>query len=117
MGLILGIINVAILLNNDILAASAARVGGRTTAVTGNQEQGKAKAGELLKKTGLLPFEGDIKITNPGPGTEYITSEVTYRVPVLVPGFASLLGGKPWDNEVKLKEKFDYYVEYRHHHQ
>ncbi|KJS10670.1 MAG: hypothetical protein VR67_17460 [Peptococcaceae bacterium BRH_c8a] len=109
-GLILGTINVAVLLNNDILASSAARVAGRTAAVTGNRLDGENRGKELFRKAGLVQLDGQVRIT----GKDYVTAEVTYQVPVLVPGFACLFGGKPWDDEIKLKKRNSYYVEYRH---
>lgn len=113
-GLILGTINVAVLLNNDIIASSAARVAGRVAAVTGSRTEAEIRGKELLEKAGLLRFDGDVNVTEPGQGRDYINAEVTYRVPVLAPGFACLFGGKPWDTEIELKEKNSYYVEYRH---
>ncbi len=110
--LILGTINIAVLLHSDIMAASAARTGGRTAAVTGDREKGEAKARKLLEDFGLVSTKNKVSITS--PDTEYVTATVTCRVPVVAPGFAALFGGKAWDNEITLTESYQYYVEFRH---
>lgn len=114
LGMILGMINIAVLLNNDIVAASAARESGRVTAVTGSAEAGVRKGLDILANGGLAGHDGDVNVTRPGIGVGRITSTVEYRVPTLVPGLGYLLGGSLWESQTILKESSSYYVEYRH---
>ncbi len=90
-GFLFGTINLAILLNNRIVAASAAREAGRTAAVTGSVSDAVQKGEKLIEEGGLLPFSGTVNVSNPG-SNESVTTEVEYKVPVIAPGFAVLLG-------------------------
>lgn len=108
-GLILGTINLAVLLNNNIVASSAARAAGRTVAVSGNVSEGVEKGKEVLSNGGLVSLEGDVDVNESGNRVEV---EVAYKVPIIAPGFSVLLGGKPWEDEITLKAQSSYYAEY-----
>jgi len=108
-GMILGTVNLAVLLNNHIVASSAARTTGRTVAVSGNISEGIKMGQKILRAGGLVSLEGDVDVTRSG---SRVKVEVTFKVPVIAPGFSVLLGGKPWDDEIILKAKNSYYAEY-----
>ena len=105
-------INLAILLNNSLVAKSASRDAANAVAVTGSVSQGLARGNETIM-TGGLGGKASISVEQPRTGIDRIKSVVTYRVPILAPGLGALLGGKLWDNEVTLQEQTEYYVEYR----
>lgn len=111
--LVLGTINFAILLNNHIVAASAARDAGRTAAVTGRLSDALSKGQKILEAAGLGQGRGDVRVSGLGSRSERVTATVTYRTPVFAPGIAAFLGGKAMDSEITLEQQSSYYVEYR----
>lgn len=108
--LIIGLNNLAVLFNNDLVAYLAARDAGRVTAGTGSAAAGRAAGLKTLEIGGLAGGNAKVQVDRPGPGVETVKAETTYRVPVLAPGFAALLGGKPWDSHVELKRTTIYRV-------
>ncbi|MEW6541928.1 MAG: TadE family protein [Bacillota bacterium] len=113
--LFLGIVNFAILLNNNIVAASAAREAAHTVAVTGNASTAKAKGEEILR-TGLLGGQGTVTVARPVRDGRSMTvdARVDYSTAVSAPGFPALVGQSPWSPRITLAEQTSHYVEYRH---
>jgi Flp pilus assembly protein TadG len=113
--LFLGIVNFAILLNNNIVAASAAREAAHTAAVTGNADAARAKGEEILR-TGLLGGEGTVTVARPARDGRSMTvdARVDYSTAVSAPGFPVLAGQSPWSPHIALTEQTSHYVEYRH---
>lgn len=111
--MVLGIINLALLLNNSIVAQSAARDTANTVAVTGNVALGIAK-GQKTVEAGGLGGSANVTADQPSVGNSRVTARVSYQTPVVAPGIGALLGGKVWDKTIDLREETSYYVEYRH---
>jgi hypothetical protein len=109
--MVIGFINLALLLNNSLVAKSASRDAANAVAVTGSVSQGLARGNETIE-TGGLGGKASISVEQPRTGIDRIKSVVTYKVPILAPGLGALLGGKLWDSEVTLQEQTEYYVEY-----
>jgi len=101
------------LLNNSIVARSAARDAANTVAVTGDVTQGIARGHETIK-TGGLGGSANLSVDAPSTGRGRVTVRVDYQTTVVAPGIGALLGGKAWDKEINLYEETSYYVEYRH---
>ncbi|MBC7106641.1 MAG: pilus assembly protein [Firmicutes bacterium] len=112
LALAFGIVNLAVLLNNDIVASAAARDAAHAAAVTGDVEAAKARGGQVLEEGGLGAAGASVEISDLETGR--VTAEVRHRSPVLVPGFAALVGGEPWDAWVSFAKRASYRVEYRH---
>lgn len=110
LALLLGMINFALLINNHLVAQDAAREAANTAAVTGNVQKALAKGREILD-LGAFGSSASVVVDNP-IGVRRIGATVTYTTPVTAPGLGALLGGKPWDNEIVLREQTSYYVEY-----
>jgi Flp pilus assembly protein TadG len=109
--LILGIVNLAVYLNNDIVASSAARDAGRVTIGTGSAGAGREAGLETLNIGGLGGDNADVQVDQPGSGVRQIGVKVTYYTPTFAPGFAVFLGGKPWDTRVKMEKSTTYSVD------
>ncbi|MGE5405584.1 MAG: TadE/TadG family type IV pilus assembly protein [Candidatus Saccharibacteria bacterium] len=113
-GLVMGVINLAFLLNNKLVAESAAREVGRVYASTGDAVKAYEQ-GEFVLKTGSVGASTvDLQVTPASPGRWETTVVAEAPSPVLVPGLGALLGGSAWETEVKIKEETNYYTEYRH---
>jgi Flp pilus assembly protein TadG len=111
--LFLGIINFALLLNNNIVAASAAREAAHTAGVTGNADAARAKGEEILR-AGLLNATGTVAANAPVRGSYRVDARVDYSTAVSAPGFPALVGQSPWSPHIALAEQTSHYVEYRH---
>jgi len=109
---LLGIINLALLLNNSIVAQAASRDAANAVAVTGNVSKGIQKGRETID-IGGLGGNATVSVDTPGVGVDRVNGTVNYQTPVVAPGVGFFLGGKPWDNQVTLREQTSYYVEYR----
>lgn len=110
-GLVLGIVNMAVVLNNNIVASAAVRDAGRTAIAFGSAEQGRKQGQETLEVGGLGKRQATVSVQDPTRHTETISSEVKYDVPVIAPGFAALLGGNPFDRTVRMSLRTNYYVD------
>jgi len=111
--LFLGIINFAILLNNNIVAVSAAREAANVAAMTGNAGAAKARGEEILR-IGLLNATGTVAANAPSGGNLRVGAQVDYNTAVSAPGFPVLVGQSPWSPHIALAEQTSHYVEYRH---
>jgi len=109
--LLLGTINFALLLNNQLVAQDAAREMANTAAVTGNNQKALKKGKEIFD-IGGIGGTAQFSVGSPGVGIRRINATVTYTTPITAPGIGSLLGNKPWDKEITLQEQTSYYVEY-----
>lgn len=110
MALIIGLINLAVLFNNDLVAGLAARDAGRVTVGTGSAAAGRAAGLKTLETGRLAGGSATVRVDQPGPGVENVRAETVYSVPVLAPGFAALLGGKPWEDYLEIKKAIIYRV-------
>lgn len=108
---LLGIINLAILLNNSIVAQAAARDAANAVAVTGDVAAGINRGLETIE-IGGLGGNASVTVQTPRVGIDRIKAIVNYRTSIIAPGLGGLLGGSAWDNEIEMKEQTDYYVEY-----
>jgi len=111
--LFLGIVNFAILLNNNIVASAAAREAAYTAATTGNAGAARARGEEILR-IGLLNGTATVTANAPTVGNLRVGSRVNYTTSVSAPGFPVLLGQSPWSPSISLTEETGHYVEYRH---
>ncbi|WP_104372279.1 TadE family protein [Desulfocucumis palustris] len=108
LGLVLGTINLAILLNNNITVAAAARDATRVVTATANIDEGITAAQKSLDVGLIGGGESSINIYLTSSS---LVSEITYNVPILIPGFAKLLGGNITDTMVSMKYNSSTYVE------
>lgn len=109
----LGVINFAILLNNNIVASLAARETACVAATTGNATTARQK-GEQLINNGLLSGTALVTAQSPTRNNLRVNARVDYTTNVIAPGFTALLGQSPWSSSINLTEETSYYVEYRH---
>lgn len=121
---ILAIINFSILLYNDFALSEVARTTARLAAITGDEvvaeERGVNDLKDMLFVEGRPTVEVSMPIyqreedsrtqTNVAPIQNTIVLEA--RTPVMIPGFAAMLGGNVWDKEVKRRIVTTQYVEY-----
>lgn len=112
LALILGMINLAVILANDIAASAAARDAGRTVAVTGDASAARARGIKILEEQTVGAAETNVDVGALKEDRVPVTASC--RSPVLAPGFAGLVGGNFWDNYIDQQKKTTYYVEYRH---
>lgn len=111
LALVFGIFTIAAILYNDAVAQAAARDAARAAAVTGDVWSAEAKGERVLAEGGL---SATAAVDVSGLSTGRATATVDAQVPVLVPGFAALVGGNFWDTSLNLQRATSYYVEYRH---
>lgn len=113
MALIIGIINMAILLNNYIVVNSAARDAAAAVGRTGNTSAGEKVGRELMRNGGFMG-DGDISIVQPRRGDSLVNVEATYNTRLVAPGFAVLLGGNLQDSTVTTKSVSATVLEYQY---
>lgn len=121
---ILAVISMSVLLYNDFALSEVARSTARIAAVTGDEVVAEEQGLNRLKDTLFLASNPGLDIsmpvirkeetsrtqTNVAPIQNTIVLEAS--TPIMVPGFAAMLGGNVWDKEVKRRIVTTQYVEY-----
>lgn len=100
-----GIVNMGLLYKDRLVLASAVREAGRIAAVHRDFNYAEQYGLQVLQKNGL---SGKIDINING---YFIDVAGEADAPILIPGFAALLGGKAWDSTVKMKDTKRHYFE------
>lgn len=112
-GLILAIINIAIMLNNytatNAAARDAAATLGRTADATLSQQVGT----DVLRDIGFMG-NGAVSVTQPRKGDKRVYVKAEYTTTTLAPGFGALLGGKPADPSLTVRSDSSAILEYQY---
>lgn len=102
MALFLGFCNVVLLLAAKIEAGHAAAEAARVASITGSEWQARQAALARLEQYGQRPEEATVDVSM---SQGWATAQVRIRAPIIAPGFAALLGGKPWDKHLEVGER------------
>lgn len=114
LGLVMGVINLAFLLNNKLVTESATREVGRVYSSTGDTIKAYEQGQHVLKTGSVGTTSVDLRIDPASPGRWETNVVAEAPSPVLIPGLGSLLGGSLWETEIRISEQTSYYTEYRH---
>jgi len=121
---ILAVINLSVLLYNDFALSEAARSTARLAAITGDEVIAEERGLNSLKGMLFLGGKPTVEVsmpvfqkeetsraqTNIAPIQSTLVLEAD--TPVMIPGFAAMLGGEVWDRSVKRRIVTTQYVEY-----
>ncbi|NSW83611.1 MAG: pilus assembly protein [Syntrophothermus sp.] len=110
---VLAVLNISVLFINDTALREATREAGRVLGVTADSSTATIKGREFLKICALgneMGFSAGIV----KQGKADVSMKGWVETPVLVPGFAALLGGSPWSSTYHQELNTTHYVEARH---
>ncbi len=99
-----GACNLALILKDRLVVATAAREAGRAAAVTGDAGEGVRKGYEVLKAGNIDSGRATVVVRRDTPQRLMVKSSVTCRTPVAIPGLMILFGGSPWEKEVAVSD-------------
>jgi len=105
MGIILGMINLAVFLNNDMVASLAARDAGQTVAVTANAGEARRIAMETMEMGGIGTQNYQVNVNPPSLRQTAVSAETSIITPVMIPGLGALLGGSAWDSSITIHKR------------
>lgn len=111
--ILLVIVNLALLLNNSIVAHAVADEAARTAGVTADAQLAEHKAQEVLDWGGL-GGAGKVNVAMPPSYSDRLNASVEYRTPIVAPGLGFFLDGKPWDSQATMKATSSRIFEYQY---
>ncbi|MGE5417776.1 MAG: TadE/TadG family type IV pilus assembly protein [Acidobacteriota bacterium] len=103
-----GICNCATLLRDKLTLIAAVREGGRVLAITGDESMCVSKTNEILSKGGIEPAEAQIQAACSG---NIASVSISYDAPVALPMMATLVGGEPGADTLKLSSSINFSTE------
>jgi Flp pilus assembly protein TadG len=99
-----GVCNLALILKDRLVVAASAREAGRTAAVTGDAGEGERNGYQMLAAGNIYPGRATVVVRSDSPQLQMVSSRVTCRTPVAVPGLMLLFGGSPWEKELTVSD-------------